>query len=210
MNAADYTRFSPLALGKWKSGKVEEWKSSATHFSTIQLFYYSTRAKRVGRAFGLKERSRTASVGLVLHFNAEFRGIGERGEFLRCKAVIVARCLSSRTFRNTLSTSSAADSGESSPIVTERAIGSHLSRRGRRFAESDAFFGGAGSGGWQVPSPSVLFSSFRSKNGWNEDIIFLPTFATISNFSGVSRISSSSALSAAGTKRRRGAWGRAA
>ena len=78
-HAADYTRFSPLALGKWKSGKVEEWKSSATHFSTIQLFYYSTRAKRVGRAFGLKERSGTASVGLVLHFNAEFRGIGERG-----------------------------------------------------------------------------------------------------------------------------------
>ena len=144
-HAADYTRFSPLALGKWKSGKVEEWKSSATHFSTIQLFYYSTRAKRVGRAFGLKEHSGTASVGLVLHFNAEFRGIGERGEFLRCKAVIVARCLSSRAFRNTLSTPSAADSGESSPIVTERAIGSHLSRRGRRFAESDAFFGGAGS-----------------------------------------------------------------
>ena len=60
-HAADYTRFSPLALGKWKSGKVEEWKSSATHFSTIQLFYYSTRAKRVGRAFGLNERSGTAS-----------------------------------------------------------------------------------------------------------------------------------------------------
>ena len=64
MNAADCTRFSPLALGKWKSGKVEEWKSSATHFSTIQLFHYSTRAKRVGRAFGLKERSGTAPVSV--------------------------------------------------------------------------------------------------------------------------------------------------
>ena len=107
-HAADYTRFSPLALGKWKSGKVEEWKSSATHFSTIQLFYYSTRAKRVGRAFGLKERSGTA--------------------------LLAARCLSSRTFRNTLSTPSAADS-EFSPVITERALGSHLKPRGRKFAD---------------------------------------------------------------------------
>ena len=54
------------------------------------------------------------------------------------------RRLPSRTFRKTHSTPSAADS-ESSPDGIERASGSCLRPRGRRFAESDAFFGGAGS-----------------------------------------------------------------
>ena len=55
--------------------------------------------------------------------------------------LVAARCLSSRAFRNTLSTPSAADS-EFSPAVIERASGSCRKRRGRKFAESDAFFGG--------------------------------------------------------------------
>ena len=60
-------------------------------------------------------------------------------------SLVAARRLSSRTFRNTLSTPSAADS-EFSPDSTERTSGSPLKRRGRKFAESDAFFGGAGRG----------------------------------------------------------------
>ena len=48
-------------------------------------------------------------------------------------------------FRNTHSTPSAADS-EFSPDVIERASEAYLKPRGRKFAESDAFFGGAGSG----------------------------------------------------------------
>jgi hypothetical protein len=48
----------------------------------------------------------------------------------------------SRTFRNTLSTPSAADS-EFSPKPIERAMDGQGKRRGRKFAESDAFFGGS-------------------------------------------------------------------
>ena len=57
--------------------------------------------------------------------------------------LVAAHRLSSRTLRNTPSTPSAADS-EFSPAVIERASGSHVKRRGRKFAESDAFFGGFG------------------------------------------------------------------
>jgi hypothetical protein len=58
---------------------------------------------------------------------------------------VAAHRLSSRTFRNTHSTPSAADS-EFSPAIIEFAFESPLRRRGRKFAESAAFFGGVGSG----------------------------------------------------------------
>ena len=54
-------------------------------------------------------------------------------------SLVAARRLSPRTFRNTLSTPSAADS----PDVIERAMDGQRKRRGRKFAESDAFFGGS-------------------------------------------------------------------
>ena len=41
--------FARQQYKKWESGKVEKWKSSTSHFSTVQLFHFSTRAKR-GRA----------------------------------------------------------------------------------------------------------------------------------------------------------------
>ena len=104
MNAADYTRFSPLAL------------------NDESVAFFCLGEKALNRPRVRFERAVRNRVGLV-----------------------AVRSHSSRAFRNTPSTPSAADS-ESSPVVTERAFGSHLKRRGRRFAESDAFFGGANSG----------------------------------------------------------------
>ena len=104
--------------------------------------------RSIGRAFGLKERSGIASAGFTTECTEVHGRLGN----------VAARCLSSRTFRNTLSTPSAADS-EFSPVITERASGSHLKPRGRKFAESDAFFGGAGSGADKfclLPQTSVL------------------------------------------------------
>ena len=69
--------------------------------------------------------------------------------------------LLSQTFRNTLSTPSAADS-EFSPVGIEFALRTSLKRRGRKFAESDAFFGGLVEG-LAIPSSSEIFRSFRSK-----------------------------------------------
>ena len=102
MNAADYTRFSPLALDD----------------EPVALFCPGE--KPLNRPRVRFERAWRNRVGLV-----------------------AAHRLSSRTFRNTPSTPSAADS-EFSPAVIERASGSHVKRRGRKFAESDAFFGGFG------------------------------------------------------------------
>ena len=113
----------------------------------------------IGRAFGLKERSGTASAGFTTECTEVHGRLGN----------VAARCLSSRIFRNTLSTPSAADS-EFSPVITERALGSHLKPRGRKFAESDAFFGGAGSG-WAdkfrlLPQTSVS-SVVKTQSGQN-------------------------------------------
>ena len=105
MNAADYTRFSPLALND----------------ESVALFCHGEKALNRPR----------------VRF--------ERARRNRVRSLVAAHGLSSRTFRNTLSTPSAADS-EFSPDSTERTSGSPLKRRGRKFAESDAFFGGAGRG----------------------------------------------------------------
>ena len=48
-------------LEKLKSGKVEKLKSSASHFSTIQLFHFPTRAKRAGKVV----RKRIAPEGIM-------------------------------------------------------------------------------------------------------------------------------------------------
>jgi hypothetical protein len=56
-----------------------------------------------------------------------------------------AHCLSPQIFRDTHSAPSADDS-EFSPAVIERAMEGQMKRRGRKFAESDAFFGGLGRG----------------------------------------------------------------
>ena len=150
-HAADYTRFSPLAF------KCALVRSVAV-----------AKKRSIGRAFGLKERSGTAPAGFTTECTEVHGRLGN----------VAARCLSSRTFRNTPSTPSAADALRAGGIVEQlnsRKVRNrsfplfHLStfplliRRGRKFAESDAFFGGAGSG-WadkfrllpQISAPSVV------------------------------------------------------
>ena len=91
---------------------------------------------------------------------------GRRGSLRKAWNVAV-RSLLSRAFRKTPSTPSAADS-ESSPVGIERAFGSYLKRRGRRFAESDAFFGGAGSGADKFRLlPQISAYSVVKNTDWN-------------------------------------------
>ena len=94
------------------------------------------RARNLNRPhLGFETCCGTSPAGFTTEYVEVYRPLGN----------VAAHGLSSRTFRNTLSTPSADDS-EFSPNVIERAMGGQMKRRGRKFAESDAFFGGVGRG----------------------------------------------------------------
>jgi hypothetical protein len=109
---------------------------SPTCRAGLSMCFSWRRARNLNRPhLGFETCCGTAPAGFTTEYAEVYRTLGN----------VAAHCLSPQIFRDAHSTPSAADS-EFSPAVIERAMEGQMKRRGRKFAESDAFFGGLGRG----------------------------------------------------------------